>query len=396
MKRPFLTFWYRVCVTLRSNPGFKVVAVFILLLFISSLLVFAIENTRNEGFDSLFDSLWWTIVTISTVGYGDRFPTSLAGRIMAISTIFLGVAMMGMVTGRIASFLMERQMNEEKGLLNYEKMRDHFILCGWKLEMNLYIHEILKLDPSLTPLQIIIVAKPNQEDINAVRSEPALKGIKYVNGEYIEEKNLIRAGIKKARRVLVVADCYTKGTLQQIDAKTITAVMTIKNLNKKAFVCAEILDAKFEKYLKMAHCDEVYLAREFSRAMLVSASSATGLSHVIRCLLTPEDGVEIITQDFPADFSGRTYRELRDYFNKKNRTQLIGLLENTGNIKLRKKEALQDAQKNPDISRIIDDLKTVKALSANDPVINPADNYIIKKYCKAIVIEGTSVLEPHA
>jgi voltage-gated potassium channel len=130
--------------------------------------------------------------------------------------------------------------------------------------------------------------------------------------------------------------------------------------------------------------------------MLVSASSATGLSHVIRCLLTPEDGVEIITQDFPADFSGRTYRELRDYFNKKNRTQLIGLLENTGNIKLRKKEALQDAQKNPDISRIIDDLKTVKALSANDPVINPADNYIIKKYCKAIVIEGTSVLEPHA
>ena len=51
--------------------------------------------------------------------------------IIKISTIFLGVAMMGMVTGRIASFLMERQMNEEKGLLNYEKMKDHFIICGF-------------------------------------------------------------------------------------------------------------------------------------------------------------------------------------------------------------------------------------------------------------------------
>jgi voltage-gated potassium channel len=70
-------------------------------------------------------------------------------------------------------------------------------------------------------------------------------------------------------------------------------------------------------------------------------------------------------------------------------------LENTGNFFMRKKEALEEAQKTPDISKLIDSLKMVKTLLPNLPVINPEPEYEIKKYTKAIIIEsGKNMRKP--
>ena len=289
----------KVILFLKTNTLFKVVLFCTALILLSSLVVYVIERKINEGFLSFFDSLWWTIVTISTVGYGERLPISISGRIVAIITIFFGMGIMGTVTGRIASFLMERQMKEEKGLLDYSTMKGHFIICGWKREMNLVLHEILKSNPALSPLEIVLINKASQDEMNMLRNDPALKGIKYVNGNFVEEIEMIRAGVKGAAKILVLADYYTKGDVQQIDSKTVMAVMSVKNLNKNAYVCAELLDTKFVKYLKLSHCDEILLSRDFSRSMLASASSGTGLSHVINSLLSGTWGTGISTTAFP-------------------------------------------------------------------------------------------------
>ncbi|MFH1759724.1 MAG: hypothetical protein ABIA63_01360 [bacterium] len=147
-----------------------------------------------------------------------------------------------------------------------------------------------------------------------------------------------------------------------------------------------------KKYLRLSHCDEILLSRDFSRTMLVSASSASGLSHVVYELLHREKGAGITTKNIPPEYMGKPYMELRNYFSGQNNLLLIGLLENTGNIIERKKEALREAQKNPDISRIITDLKSVKSLISNYPVINPDPDFIIKQNSTAVVIQGKSVL----
>ena len=370
----------------KTSTGLKVVLFFSAIILLSSLIVFVIERKTNEGFLSFFDSLWWTIVTISTVGYGDRLPNSLTGRIIAIVTIFVGMGIMGTITGRIASFLMERQMKEERGLLDYSTMKDHFVICGWKREMNHVLHEILKCNPGLSPLEIVLINSATRDQINALRSDHELKGIKFVCGNFFEELELIRAGIRGAARILVLADYLTKGDMQQIDSKTVMTVMTIKNLNKQAYVCAELLDTKFEKYLKLSHCDEILLARDFSRSMLASASSGTGLSHVVKSLISGESGTGVTTTSYPESFIGKTFQELRTYFYSKQNAQLIGMLENTGNLLERKREALKEAQMNPDISKLIPDLRNVKTIIANDPIINPPRDYIINKFSRGILI----------
>jgi hypothetical protein len=125
--------------------------------------------------------------------------------------------------------------------------------------------------------------------------------------------------------------------------------------------------------------------------MLAFASLGIGLSHVVRALLSKESGAGMTTREFPASYLGKTYNELKAYFDTQKKEILIGLLENTGNILTRKKEALREAQKNPNISEIIPELKIVKELSANVPVLNPPGGYSIKKYTKAICIIGSTV-----
>ncbi len=380
---------------IKHNTGTKLAFLFGCILLLSSLVIYAVERSSNDRYQSIFDSIWWTIVTISTVGYGDISPTTTTGKILAIFIIFLGVAMMGTITGRIATSLMERQMKEEKGLLSYEGLKGHFIICGWKREMHLVIQRILDNDNLLYPSEIILLNQASSEEINQIRSDPLLKGLKYVHGDFIEETDLVRAGIRNAKRVLILADYHSEGDIQQIDSRTVMAVMTVKNLNKKAFVCAELLDTKYAKYLKLSHCDEILLSREFSRRMLASASLSDGTSHVIMALLSKSCDCNITTVKLPDSSTDLTFGAIKQQYGENGKNLIIGLLENTGNIISRKSEALRETQKNPDIAQILSGLQSIKSLEANSPLINPPDNYVIKKFTRAIMIKGSTKIQDH-
>jgi len=386
--KPNLLRWAAIFV--RTSAMFKIFLFFLGVFFTSSLAIYFIEHPSNPQFGSYFDSLYFMMVTVATVGYGDKVPVTTSGRLVAMLMMVFGVAILGTVTGRIASFLMERQMKEENGLLGFERLHDHFVICGWKREMNYVVREILANHPTLDSTMIVLVNKASHEDIDTLRNDPLVKGFHYVHGDFIEERDLVRAGVRTASRVLVLSDYLTEGNLQQIDSKTVMAVMTIKTLNKSAYVCAEILDTKFEKYLQISHCDEILLSRQFSRSMLAFASVGVGMSHIVRALLTRENGALLSTVALPPDFVGKKYADICGWVAGETGGVCIGLLENTGNILTRKKEALREVQKNPNIAEIITELKTVKTLTANDPIINPPAAYEIRKNSLAIVIAGST------
>ena len=75
-----------------------------LLLVSCSLIVNQVEDGKN-GFDDVGDSLWWGVVTITTVGYGDLVPQTNAGRIVAAVLMIGGVALLGALAGSLAAFL---------------------------------------------------------------------------------------------------------------------------------------------------------------------------------------------------------------------------------------------------------------------------------------------------
>ena len=76
---------------------------------ITSAVAFTIAEDVGDGrrINSFFDALWWSAATITTVGYGDIYPVTAAGRIIAVFTMIVGVSTLAVVTARIAQFLLK-------------------------------------------------------------------------------------------------------------------------------------------------------------------------------------------------------------------------------------------------------------------------------------------------
>ncbi len=90
---------------------------YVLILFVSVVGICAtmfdfFEFGINQNVHGFFDSIWWAMTTVSTVGYGDIFPVTIGGRITAMVTMILGVGMTGTFTALIASFLVREHWKQ--------------------------------------------------------------------------------------------------------------------------------------------------------------------------------------------------------------------------------------------------------------------------------------------
>ena len=392
-----------VLLKIRKSFAFKLLIISFTVLFSFSVAIYYLEKNyiiykyedgkRVEDSDEssnirkFKDSVWWAFVTSTTVGYGDFYPKSFAGRLTGVLLMFFGITVAGIITGNIASYLVERQLKEGRGLKEL-KLKNHFIICGWKRDMADVLYDIMEKNKSFLASEIVLINTATPDEIENLRSDSKFSQINYIHGDYIDERVLKRANIKQASRVIVFADRMVNGSAQEIDSRTVMAIITIKSISRAIYTCAELLDSKFERYLTSSNCDEVILSTNYNRALIANASAGSGISHVISDLLDVNTDISINTIQFPDKYIGKSYNDLFDFYIGKDRSILIGILENTGNFYERKKEAIREAQKTPDISKLVDNLNYVKNLMANQPIMNPPPDYTVKKYSRAIVVEG--------
>ena len=360
----------------------------ILIFTVLMLIIFLSEQKTNSAINTLFDAIWYTLVTITTVGYGDITPRSILGRTSAMILLLAGVALFGALSGKFASFLFDRQQKKDRGLLKMNKIKNHFLICGWKPNFERILEGILLANPEIPPEKIILLNNSSQNEMEKIKADSRFKNINYIHGDFTDEDTLLKSQIKTAERTLILADNSENFSSLETDSRTVLAVITIKNLNPKIYCVAEIIDSKFEKHLSLAHCDEIILSADYGQNLLIQASSGKGMSHILRELISEESDSGILICDIPQKFVGNNYGDFR--LSLKTNDILIGLLENTGNFYSRRKEALAEAQKNPDVEAVVNNLKKVKLLKSNLPVFAPKDDYIIPKNAKAIFIHGNS------
>ena len=83
-----------------------VVFVSILLLLLSSVAILQVEQVAGANIQTPSDALWWAIVTMTTVGYGDKYPVTTVGRIIASVLMVGGVGLFGTLSGSVASWIL--------------------------------------------------------------------------------------------------------------------------------------------------------------------------------------------------------------------------------------------------------------------------------------------------
>lgn len=115
----------------RAESAFAAAALITLLVIVfSSVAILHFEGTDNANIHGAGDALWWAFVTVTTVGYGDKYPVTHGGRIIAAIAMTAGVGLFGTFTGFVAAWFLkpgEREQEDELELVRkkLESIDDH-------------------------------------------------------------------------------------------------------------------------------------------------------------------------------------------------------------------------------------------------------------------------------
>lgn len=204
----------------------KLLSIILIFLILFGSLIHFIEP---ETFPKLLDGIWWAIVTISTVGYGDYAPKTLLGRLIGSVLILTGA---GIVTSYFASISKATIMTEQQLLKGAKEFSGtgHYIIVGWNERSKEIIEE---LHDRKHELSIVLID-------STLKEHPLPRtNIHFVHGRATVDSVLLKANIKEAALVLITTDYHQ--TEYQTDMFSILTLLAVKGLNPNVYCLVEIL-----------------------------------------------------------------------------------------------------------------------------------------------------------
>ena len=97
----------------RHNLHYAVLAIGVAVVG-AAAIVYAVEEGGGGTIDSFGDALWWAATTVTTVGYGDTFPVTPAGRGVSVFLMLAGITLFGVLTANIAAFFIEQEQRPDE------------------------------------------------------------------------------------------------------------------------------------------------------------------------------------------------------------------------------------------------------------------------------------------
>ncbi len=263
------------------------------------------------------NALWWSIVTLTTVGYGDITPTTLGGRLIGIVIMIFGIGILGMLTATIASVFVERKLREHRGMSSYN-FEGHLILCQWNHRAKEILAE-LRSDPRMETAPIVLIARVDEKPLED-------DNLYFIQGDVTEE-NLIRANIQKANTVVILGDDRLEATTR--DAQVVLATLTVESLNPAVYTIVELVDESNVRHCQRAHADEIIVGDEFSSRLISRAALNHGISKVLSELLSSRFGNDLFKIPVPAALQGRPFLEVFTEM-KRNANSIVLAVQKNG------------------------------------------------------------------
>lgn len=244
---------------------------------------------------SFFDSLWWAVVTLTTVGYGDVTPKTIPGRFIAFIDMLVGIGVLTLLTATVASILVEKKISKDLGMHSYS-FENHIILCEWNYRAEIILKE-LRLETDLEDAPIVLIADIDRKPIKD-------KHLFFVRGEVCDE-TLHQANLMKAKTVIILGDDSLD--YKQRDAKVILSTLTAESINQEAYTIVELINENNIKNCQRANADEIIVSSRLSSNLISSAAIHHGISKVISDIVTYEYGSQIFKIAVPESEVGSLF-----------------------------------------------------------------------------------------
>ena len=250
-------------------------------------------NAESE-YGSLFNSFYWTIVTVATVGFGDLSPETYWGRIFTIFVIIGGVLNYSLIVSTLTNKVGEYRSSQEKGL-DPVKKQGHILVCS---DDPAWMSKILGQNQQLVRERKIVLISPSTQ-------HPLLtteyNDVNWVAGDPQQVETLHKAAATSAHTAYV----YFKNSNQGL-----ITVLQLETLSKGELITlAQYVGSDFRKFFADVGCDHALNPYDLYVPMMLQAFRSQGGPSWIRGVVHQSQEHQLETQPLPVKFVGKTWIE---------------------------------------------------------------------------------------
>ena len=235
---------------------------------LGGISLFLVERSANPGINSVGDGLWWALVTITTVGFGDITPVTTVGRFIGGTMMVGGLFTLALFAGVVGHSLLHAVLSIREEQFRMSGYVNHIVVCGYEMGSGMLL-DVLGSEINLEEQRVVLFG-PYE------RPRELGPEFMWVQGDPTKESELDKARIAYASTVIVTGSRRVKP--QQADATSILTVFTIrsalakssdaKNRKKPVRIIAEVLDSENVQHARAAGSDEVIETRRVGYSLL--------------------------------------------------------------------------------------------------------------------------------
>ncbi|HEX2312922.1 MAG TPA: potassium channel family protein, partial [Thermomonospora sp.] len=273
------------------------IAVALLLAVVAAVYLDRGGYKDGDGSVGLLDAFYYATVTMSTTGYGDITPVSDAARLVNILFITpMRVLFLIVLVGTTLEVLAERTRSDWRLARWRERVRNHVVVAGYGTKGRAAVRTLL--NTGIRP-EMIVVVDPDPR----VVAEAAEAGLAGVVGDGTRSEVLRRAGVDRAREVVVAA---------QRDDTAVLITLTARQLNPSAGIHASVREAENAPLLRQSGADHVITSSEAAGRLLGMTTSQPSVSEVLEDLLDQGSGLDLVEREVTAEEVGGPVGAVRE------------------------------------------------------------------------------------
>ena len=241
-----------------KNPAAPLRVAVLLLAVLSygttGFLYYELEVNPDLGWQ---DAIWYAVVTMTTVGYGDFYPQTVGGRfVVAVPLMFFGIGLLGYVLSVAANVLVQAKTKEFRGMSTH-KLNKHLVVINYPglARMERLLAE-LEGDPEFGKRDIVLV----DEDLAELPPELLKLDVAYVRGNPTRDETLTRASLDRATYAVVFSK--TPGDAHSDDLN-LAVTLAIEARSSAVYTVVECVDYTTQELLRKAGCDRIVCTSRF-------------------------------------------------------------------------------------------------------------------------------------
>ena len=284
---------------------------------------FIFGDKEPNWLDTFFHTFWWSIVTFTTVGYGDVSPVTHLGKLLTIIIMLLNFGVVTLLGGAVASVLVAQRLTGDD-TLDENKFDGHLVIAGW----NKTVPSVLNLIESNkdSASVVILVNEMDKEVIQRAITGYERLDITHIPENFTHESVLRKAFLDKAGTFMILPD--SSGLLpheEPDEDKTVLTCLTAKSISEACNVIAHVLDVENVSHLQRANANEIVIPDEHVPHLLAKHVTDPGVPQFFDDLILKEEEDKGLQEvKIPKTLNGQTHNKISAFYKFKYGWLLVG------------------------------------------------------------------------